>query len=263
MSLKVFAGISLRNEEGVHFGTLVRIRTGMAGVQTDAYYEPGDMIEFQLELTGFDTMVQGLAQVLRADRPPDDLSSYLLRIRKMRRNDQALLQEWYEQQLGGDEPSLRSLGTERALDSQVESQLHSAVGAGIPAPPNPAGGRGRSAIRDLLINAIGEPAGSGDTGGAAAEEPSVALDDSTSPPRLLVSYRTQGAWRRDGEAQLSRGMLFVHLEQIVPLPLDAMVALHIQRPPQAPIDCMARVVLLHDRGVGLSLDLDPRTLSPT
>ena len=262
MTLKVFAGISLRNETSVHFGTLVRIRTGVAGVQTDAQYAVGELLEFQLELTGFDTMVQGLAEVRRADLRPDDLSSYMLRIRKMRRSDQALLQEWYAQQQAGEEPSLRSGEDPRALDSQVESQLPSDVGAGLPAPTEIGAGKGRTAIRELLLDAAtSQGAGKVLTGGSAADEPAIALDRSCSPPRLLLSYRTQGAWQRDRDDQLSRGMLFVALDASERPALDAPLQLHIQRPPQLPIDCAARVVLLHERGVGLRLDLDPAALA--
>jgi len=262
MTLKVFAGISLRNKSSVHFGTLVRIRTGVAGVQTDAQYAVGELLEFQLELTGFDTMVQGLAEVRRADLRPDDLSSYMLRIRKMRRSDQALLQEWYAQQLAGEQPSLRSGEDPRALDSQVESQLPSAVGAGLPAPMKLGAGKGRTAIRELLLDAVtGRANGSGLTGGSAADEPAIALDCSCSPPRLLLSYRTQRAWQHDRDDQLCRGLLFVPLDDSECPALDSLLQLHIQRPPQPPIDCAARVVLLHDRGVGLSLDLDPAALA--
>jgi len=256
MTLTVFAGISLRHADGIHFGTLVRIRTGMAGVQTDALYAVGDRIEFQLELTGFDAMVQGLAEVVRADPHDDDLSNYLLRIRKMRRADQDLLQEWYDQQQAGQQPSLRGDDQQRVLDSQVESQLASAVGAGLPTPPTPAGGKGRAAIRELLLDAASARS-TGTTGGAAADEPGVALDSSCHPPRLLVSYRTQASWREHGEAQLLRGLLFVPLDADEQPPIDASLQVHIQRPALPPIDCTARVALQHERGVGLSLDLEP------
>ncbi len=168
MTLKVFAGISLRNDAGVHFGTLVRIRTGLAGVRTDAVYAVGDIVEFQLELTGFDTTVHGLAQVQRAEISSEELSSYLLRIRRMRRADQELLQEWYDQQQAGLEPSLRGDDAPRALDSQVESQLASGVGAYMPAPTSPAGGRGRDAIRALLQDASSRSAAEEPSPGAAA-----------------------------------------------------------------------------------------------
>ncbi len=154
MALEVFAGISLRTEKNVHFGTVVRIRTGMAGVLTDGLYQPGDRVEFQLDLTGFDATVQGLAEVVRTEVQPLDLNRYLLRIRKMRRADQALLQEWYDQQQAGLEPSLRTADQgDRALDSQVESQLPSAVGADMPVPPQPEVTKGREAIRALLLDA--------------------------------------------------------------------------------------------------------------
>ncbi len=261
MSLKVLAGISLRTDEGVHFGTLVRIRTGVAGVQTDAIYEVGDRVEFQLELVGFDAMVSGLSEVMRADPHPDDLSNYMLRIRKMRRADQELLQEWYEQQVAGAEPSLRSKDDARALDSQVESQLASAVGADLPAPPMPGSGKGRMAIRELLLDAAQSETEADLTGGSAADGPAVALDRSCTPPRLLLAYRTQGGWVRDRDGQLARGLLFVHLDQEECLPLDTPVDMHIQRPPLPPIDCQAHVVLLHDRGMGLRVDLDPAALT--
>jgi hypothetical protein len=259
MTLKVYAGISLRNEGGVHFGTLVRIRTGLAGVQTDASYAKGTRLEFQLDLTGFDATVHGLAEVIRADHRPDELSSYLLRIRKMRRADQELLQEWYEQQLAGGEPSLLGDNDQRALDSQVESQLPSAVGLDMPAPPSPANSRGRSAIRSLLLGAAGQRATDDAVGGAAADEPGVSLDCSCTPPRLVVSYRTQGAWQRDLSAQLCRALLFVPVDHHA-LALDAELLVRLDRPAQSALGCRARVVLLHDRGVGLSLDLDPTSL---
>ena len=116
MTIEVFAGISLRNDDGVHFGTLVRMRTGLAGVQTDALYHVGERVEFQLDLTGFHATVHGLAEVIRADPRSDELSSYLLRIRKMRRADQGLLQEWYEQHRAGDDPSLLGSDDPRMRD---------------------------------------------------------------------------------------------------------------------------------------------------
>ena len=262
MSLKVFAGISLRTDVGVHFGTMVRIRTGMAGVQTDARYALGDRVEFQLELTGYEAVVHGVAEVVRAEHADDELSSYLLRIRKMRRGDQDLLQEWYEHQLAGGEPSLVNEGDARALDSQVESRLPSAVGANMPAPPAPRPSHGRAAIRALLLDAALHSIPSSDVGGAAADEPTVTLDSSPDPPLLDITYRTQGAWHRDCRAQLSRMLLFVQLPH-GPLALDSPVRLRLQRPLDAAIECAARVVLLHDRGVGLSLDLDPSVLNAT
>jgi hypothetical protein len=260
MTIEVYAGISLRNDDGVHFGTLVRIRTGLAGVQTDALYQLGDRLEFQLDLTGFDATVHGLAEVIRADPRSDELSSYLLRIRKMRRTDQGLLQEWYEQQAAGDDPTLLGRDDPRALDSQVESQLPSAVGVDMPAPPSPAASHGRSAIRALLLDAAQHPEAADTTGGSATDEPSVSLDNTATPPRLLVSYRTQGAWQRDLAAQLTRSLLFVPVEDDA-LGLDTELDVEVQRPAQPPLSFRARVVLLHERGVGLSLDLDPAGLN--
>lgn len=259
MTLKVFAGISLRNEEGVHFGTLVRIRTGLAGVQTDAVYRVGDRLEFQLDLTGFDTTVHGIAEVRRADTRQDDLSSYLLRVIKMRRVDQDLLQEWYEQQQAGLEPSLLDNDDHRALDSQVESQISSAMGADLPAPPVPEATHGRAAIRALLLEAAHGVDTAGITGGAAAEEPDLLLDLDTVPPVLRLRYRTAGSWRRDRDAQLGRGLLFVPTGAEA-LQLETSLMVVFERPGQTELSCSARVALLHERGVGLSLDLDPSTL---
>jgi hypothetical protein len=259
MTLKVFAGISLRSDEAVHFGTLVRIRTGLAGVQTDATYELGEMLEFQLELTGFDTTVHGLAQVRRADLHRDDLSNYLLRILKMRRSDQELLQEWYDQQQAGLEPSLTG-EDHRALDSQVESRLPSAVGVNMPPPPSPTATKGRAAIRDLLLAAANGPQGSGTTGGAAALERELELRLDSDPPCVVLAYRSQALWQQDRDGQLSRGMLFLPLDPSA-LQLEAQLELVLQRPQQPELRCPARVALLHDRGVGLSIDLDPSQLS--
>ncbi len=158
MTLQVFAGISLRSEQDVHFGTLVRISTGMVGVLTDGVYRVGDELEFQLDLAGFDSTVQGVVQVERADLQPEKLNRYLLRIRRMRRDDQALLQEWYDQQQAGLEPSLLT-GAEpgQALDSQVESRLPSNVGVDMPGPPPAHDSRGRAALRALLLDAANRP----------------------------------------------------------------------------------------------------------
>ncbi len=178
----------------------------------------------------------------------------------MRRSDQALLQEWYEQQLAGMEPSLRGDDEGRALDSQVESQLPSDIGADLPERAKLADGRGREAVRNLLVDAAPEGGRAGETGGAASDAPAVALDLSCAPPRLLVAYRTQGAWQRARDEQFKRGMFFVPLEDGQRPALDSEVLLHIQRPPQRPIEGAAVVVLLHDRGMGLRLDLDPAAL---
>ena len=129
----------------------------------------------------------------------------------------------------------------------------------MPAPPTPAAGRGRSAIRALLLDAAQHPDSTGTAGGSAADEPSVVLDHAATPPCLRISYRTQGAWQRDLEAQLSRSVLFVLVEDEA-LGLDTELAVLLERPTQPALSFRARVVLLHDRGVGLSLDLDPAGL---
>jgi len=285
MTLKVFAGISLRADDDVHFGALVRIHAAMAGVETDGIYAVGQQIEFQLELSDLDRSVQGVAQVRRAELQPAALNRYLLRILRMRRSDQALLQEWYQLRStptdapgGGQDP-------QAALDSQVQSQLPEELPA-LPAPPRPrpvpAGasvpsrsrsfsisssaqraGTGRAAIRAVLLSAFAEPlpAGASTTTrrSSQAMDPSITLDLHVEPPFVTLAYSSAESWRRDWDAWLQRGLLFVHAEPPLP-PLEATSQVRILFPPDLDVVCSARVVVLHSYGFGLSLDLDPATL---
>jgi hypothetical protein len=267
MTLKVYAGISLRSEQGVRFGTLLRIHAALMGIQTDGVFRVGDQVEFQLDLVGFDAIVQGLGEVERVDHRHDELNRYLVRIRKMRRADQALLQEWYEQLAGGVEPSLRDPdGGARALDSQVTSQLPSDLG--LPHPPGfdgapPAGaGSARAAVRDVLLAASGQPADlEGLAGGAAEGEPEVTWEPGATPPAITLRYRTESALRRDWSRTLRHGMVLVRVPGAAPA-LDLRVQVRIEGPPRLAECCTGRVALVHARGIGIILEIDPVKLAP-
>ncbi|MFH1464344.1 MAG: hypothetical protein ABIO70_08145 [Pseudomonadota bacterium] len=266
MTLKVFAGISLRSEQGIHFGTLLRIRAALMGIQTDGNYQPGEQVEFQLDLVGFDGVVQGLGQIERAERREDDLNRCLVRIRRMRRADQALLQEWYEQLASGKAPTLRDTeDADRALDSQVASQLPSDLG--LPRPPRPEGGpptgagHARSAVRDVLLAAGPSTDLDGIVGGAAEGGPDVTFDPDSTPPTLSLRYRTEGALRRDWSRTLRHGMALVRLQGAAP-PLDTALQIHIEGPPHLDQRCPGRIALVHERGIGVTLEIDPALLAP-
>ncbi len=277
MALRVFAGISLRNEEGVHFGTMMRIKAAMAGIQTDGVYRVGDRLEFQLELTGFDADVHGIADVVKAELHDEAMNRYLLRIRKMPRADQALVQEWYDQLATDGQASLLSAGAQRALDSQVQSRLPSDL-PGLP-PPKPAGrppagcqeeftfsdsisrdrgGMGRTAIRAVLQAASKskvrhEPR-------VRQVDPLVNLDMSSSPPFATVRYLSPQAWHAAWQTHLRHQLLFIEGSSLRPA-LDAAFDVNIVYAPQVDQRCSARVVLLHPMGFGLALDVDPAALA--
>ena len=283
MAQKVFAGITLRSERAVHFGTLVRIHGPLAGVTTDGHFEVGEEVEFQLDLAELDAIVNGVAEVRRAEYRAPQLNKVLICFRKMRREDQALLVEWCERQ-GAKATVTLEQGGQRPLCDLVESKVPSATGRDLPPPPrlpqpprepesgpgsrhsifslsNVARGEGigRAAIRAVLRAAAGEPlpvAGAPSQGGS---QPLVRLDLAARPPTIEACYDDDRAWRRDWDAWISQGLLFVACGAQRPA-LDDVLRVRLLHPDRRETCCEGRVVLLHDEGFGLALDVDPEDL---
>ncbi|MFH1464345.1 MAG: hypothetical protein ABIO70_08150 [Pseudomonadota bacterium] len=88
--------ISLRTDDGLFFGDLLRFGAGRMEVETDGRFELRAEIEFQLKLPGFNATVYGVARVLRAISRTALLRQYTLRVLKMRDSDRIALQRWVD-----------------------------------------------------------------------------------------------------------------------------------------------------------------------
>ncbi len=276
MTIKVYAGISLRRGDGIHFGTLVRLGRGRAGITTDARYRTGDFLEFQLELTGWEQTVTGIAEVAKADIRAPRLNRYLLRILEMRRADRQALQDWYEEQQGA-EGSTSDAGP---LDSQVGSRVPSRVHGELPRaageqaarPPASTWGADRSlsvsqsvehqgsrrqALRAVLRAAFADPL-PGERGVVTPHDhdPEVRAYLELEPPIVELHYQGLDAWRRDWASWLHQGVAFVPYQGPPPA-LDQEIMVRLVLPGHVDLRCQAQVLVLHPTGFGANLDLDP------
>ena len=281
MATKLFAGITLRRGDDIHFGTLVRLDRARAGVTTDGELRVGDFVEFQLDLTGWDQSVMGIAEVRRADIRSHRLNRFLLRILEMRRTDRRNLQAWYQEQRNEAEQRTEQRVSQRALDSQVGSHVPSRVARELPAtrkpkPKAPASawdtasalsishsvehqGSRRQALRAVLRAAYGDPLPTGGSGGAEASGPEVRVRANTHPLVVELRYPGEQALKTDWQAWLNQGLAFVkHTRHKPELEQPAMVRLRFAH--RVDMSCPARVVVLHATGFGLALDLDPHQL---
>ena len=282
MAIKVFAGITLRRGDDIHFGTLVRLERAVAGITTDGKLQVGDFVEFQLDLTGWDQSVMGIAEVRRADIRTPRLNRFMLRILEMRRTDRRNLQAWYQEQQA--EAQARAKETERrasqrALDSQVGSHVPSRIAREFPTarkPKAPASawdtasalsishtvehqGSRRQALRAVLRAAYGDPLPTGGAAGAQATSPEVRVRTHTHPLLVELRYPGELALQTDWEAWLHQGLAFVKYTRHRPeIEQPAMVRLRFAD--RVDISCPARVVVLHPTGFGLALDPDPHQL---
>jgi hypothetical protein len=274
MSIGVYAGISLRRADNIGFGTVVRMGRGRLGITTDAVFRVGDFVEFQLELTGWDRAVSGVAEVAKVDLRAPRSNRFLMRVLEMRRTDRDQLQEWYMEQRAAAELE----DSHGALDSQVGSRAPSRIGRELPragageeAPRSTWGvdpalsisqtvehqGSRRQALRAVLRAAFSEPAQDERevvTPHAADPAPRIMLE--LDPARVALHYRSLEAWRKDWEAWLRQGLAFVRYEGPSPQ-LDQQLSMRLVLPNQLDMRCPAKVVVLHPTGFGVELDIDP------
>jgi hypothetical protein len=88
------ASISMRTDQGVHFGTAGHIALTMLVVKSPGLLDPDQELEFQLELPGLQETVYGSAVVHHAELHEDEPNHYELRILRLRAGDEVLLREW-------------------------------------------------------------------------------------------------------------------------------------------------------------------------
>ncbi len=261
--------ITLRSDQGVQTARLLRLGASLASVTVAHAYQEDEILELHLELPGFDAEVQGLVQVRRVSVRPDGSYNTLLRIVRMRRRDQALLEEWHEQANRGDSPSLTS---GRALNSAVPSRSAPPERRGPwPASASPSvsrgvhissvaekrAGAGRAAIRSVLRAASADP--EHPKGADDGAQPTIQLDLARAVPTVQVRYDTE-SWRRDWRDWLVQALLFVHTPPPHPS-LDTTLAVHLSYPPLVDVRCSGRVVTLHASGFGLALDANPQAIA--
>jgi hypothetical protein len=279
MAIKVFAGITLRRGDDIHFGTLVRLERAMAGVTTDGVLRVGNFVEFQLELTGWDQSVMGIAEVRRADIRSRRLNRFLLRILEMRRTDRRNLQAWYQEQQAEAQAQVERQASPRALDSEVGSHVPSRVQRDLPPARKPRApgsawntgsalsishsvehqGNRRQALRAVLRAAYGDPLPTGGSAGAEATGPEVRVRTTTHPLVVELRYPDELALQTDWEAWLNQGLAFVKHTRHKPA-LEQPALVRLRYADRVDISCPGRVVVLHATGFGLALDPDPHQL---
>jgi hypothetical protein len=94
--LQLRESISLRTQDGLFFGELLRFGGGRMEVECDGRFDLRSEVEFQLKLPGFNSTVYGVARVLRAISRTALIRQYTLRVLRMRDKDRLLLQQWVE-----------------------------------------------------------------------------------------------------------------------------------------------------------------------
>jgi hypothetical protein len=94
--LELRESISLRTQDGLFFGELLKFGGGRMEVECDGRFDLRSEVEFQLKLPGFNSTVYGVARVLRAISRTALLRQYTLRIQRMRDKDRMLLEQWVD-----------------------------------------------------------------------------------------------------------------------------------------------------------------------
>ncbi len=94
--LELREAISLRTEDGLFFGELLKFGGGRMEVECDGRFDLRSEVEFQLKLPGFNSTVYGVAKVLRAISRTALIRQYTLRVHRMRDKDRLLLQQWVD-----------------------------------------------------------------------------------------------------------------------------------------------------------------------
>ncbi len=90
------ASISMRCDGAVHFGSANHIALTLLVVESPGMLDKDQEVEFQMELPGLRDTVYGTAVVHHAEHFEDKLSSYELRILRLRAGDEILLREWVD-----------------------------------------------------------------------------------------------------------------------------------------------------------------------
>jgi hypothetical protein len=116
--LELRESISLRTQDGLFFGELLRFGAGRMEVECDGRFDLRSEVEFQLKLPGFNTTVYGVARVLRAISRTALIRQYTIRIIRMRDKDRMQLQQWVDYSYRGR--TTDQSGGETAYDPKVE-----------------------------------------------------------------------------------------------------------------------------------------------
>ena len=126
IALELRESISLRTQDGLFFGELLRFGGGRMEVECDGRFDLRSEVEFQLNLPGFNSTVYGVARVLRAISQTALIRQYTLRIQRMREKDRLQLQQWVDY-------SARGKTTQQASTNPIETSYDPKVN------PNPWG----------------------------------------------------------------------------------------------------------------------------
>jgi hypothetical protein len=215
--LELRESISLRTQDGLFFGELLKFGGGRMEVECDGRFDLRSEVEFQLKLPGFNSTVYGVARVLRAISRTALLRQYTLRVQRMRDKDRLLLQQWVDY-------SARGQSTSQTSGQPVETGYDPKV------QPNPWGiasldstvqtTAGKLALRDAMrarftpssVGASRERAGSGrrqhfDQADPEAQPGGRSASRSSGGPSIgresIGAAIKQGSRRRRGEPEVS------------------------------------------------------------
>jgi hypothetical protein len=191
--------ISLRTDDGLFFGDLLRFGAGRMEVETDGRFELRAELEFQLKLPGFGATVYGVARVLRAISRTALLRQYTLRVVKMRDSDRITLQRWVDYTARGQAAYTAELADlEQPYDPTADPNPWGIVSLGSDLQTQ----SGRLALRDAMRarftpSSAGPRSRSGasgwrTTGSATRPSPSIPPAPWT-PPRRVQRAITPGS----------------------------------------------------------------------
>ncbi len=282
----VNTSISLRNRQGIVFGRLMRVSRSGLQVEISADYRQAELLEFQIDLTVFNTTIYGTAVVVEAKPGAGALSRYQLRLEHMSERDHNLFDEWLADVGGGGTPSQPHLHMPSSTVSSVRRRASHRVRGPITRPSissTARSGSGRQAVRDTLRARLGpakaapkqrkkpkknpRPAAGADlfladwrsTLGNRKANPGAGIDCKVAakarPPVVVVKYRSPRAYVADFERYLSNDALFVRWLGRAPNQ-DARLSLRIKPPGSPMLSCEGRLVAVLPTGFGVALQLD-------
>jgi hypothetical protein len=279
MKLKTNAPIVMRHRGAIHFGTLVWVERGRAGVISESELRVGDFLSVRIEIDTWDQSVLAIAEVRRADRRSNGLHRYVIHLLEMRRSERERFESWVDElrvAAGVDEEEAPPV-----LDSEIGSNVPEDVARTVPVPgapmdePSPGWDlestpsvsvsveyrtSRRQALRAVLRAACGEDASAErDAGDAGAPPPHVRVNDHASPIEVELRYPSSRSWAADWESWLFQGLAFVRHEGTQP-DLEQELRVRLFLADRIDISCPGRVVVQHTTGFGVILDLDPHLL---
>ena len=193
--LELRESISIRSEDGLYFGEIMRFGGGRMEIECDGHFELRAELEFQLKLPTFNATVYGIARVLRAISRTALLRQYTLRIQRMRAKDRLLLQQWVDYSArgpGGDPSGTRA--SEAAYDSATDPNPWGIADLDAEAQTQ----AGKLALRDAMRarfqpSSAGTRSGPRETSGGPLPRPGAPLPPTGPAPYDRSDSPTQGA----------------------------------------------------------------------